>query len=40
MENDKSNNTPENSLKQDLIPENDELNSNEYLVTLFWTRFV
>ena len=38
MENDKSNNTPENSLKQDLIPENDELNSNEYLGTFRWKR--
>ena len=38
MSDEKSNQIPENVLKSDLIPENDELNSNEYLGTFRWKR--
>ena len=38
MTEEKSNLSPENVLKSDLIPENDELNSNEYLGTFRWKR--
>ena len=38
MSEEKPNISPENVLKSDLIPENDELNSNEYLGTFRWKR--